>query len=268
MSQPIPDITPEALSKSLQTTAIGRALLILDSTESTNLFLEQIASTSPHGLVVVADHQSGGRGRNGHAWLSPPRRNLTFSILLKPEVSPGLVPQLSIVSALSMYATLLAIAPGLDVAVKWPNDVWIGGLKACGILCTMSCIGDKTEYAILGIGLNVNVTSEEIPAELQAHTSSLRIACGHLFDRSVILAAFLNAFEQDYHLWLQASSLTPFLQRWSQASLLDGHPITAEHGRNTLAGIARGITPDGQLRLETNGTTTLISAGEVARVRI
>ena len=268
MSQAIPDITPEALSSWLRTEAIGRALLTLESTESTNLLLEQLAPSSPHGLVVVADHQTGGRGRNGRAWLSPPQRNLTFSMLLKPEAPPSIVPQLSIVAALSMHAALAGLAPGLDAAVKWPNDVWIGGRKACGILCTMSCIGDKTEHAVLGIGLNVNVTQAELPAELQERTTSLRIALGGSFDRCGVLAAFLNTFEQDYALWMQAGSLSPFLPKWDQASLLDGHSITAEHGHETIIGIARGITPDGQLRLEANGAVTLIAAGDVARVRM
>ena len=109
-----------------------------------------------------------------------------------PEAPPSIVPQLSIVAALSMHAALAGLAPGLDAAVKWPNDVWIGGRKACGILCTMSCIGDKTEHAVLGIGLNVNVTQAELPAELQERTTSLRIALGRSFDRCGVLAAFLN----------------------------------------------------------------------------
>ena len=268
MSQPIPDITAEALASLLSTKAIGRSLLTLDSTESTNLTAAELAPVSPHGLVVVADHQTGGRGRNGHTWFSPPQRNLYFSILLKPPCTPAIVPQLSIVSALSMQSALLSLFPNLSITVKWPNDIWIDGRKVCGILCTMSAIGDATEYAVLGLGLNINTTLEELPPELHDTATSLRIASGHPCDRCRVLATFLNAFEQDYTQWLAAGSLRPFMQRWHQASLLDGHPVTAEHGHDTIAGTARGITPEGQLKLETNGTITLISAGDVARLRL
>ena len=268
MNEGIPDITAEALARLLSTKAIGRALLTLDSTESTNLTAAELAAVSPHGLVVVADHQTGGRGRNGRAWFSPPRRNLYFSILLKPPCPPSIVPQLSIVAALSMHSALLSLFPKLPIAVKWPNDIWIDGRKVCGILCTMSAIGDVTEYAVLGLGLNINTTLEELPPELHDTATSLRIASGHPCDRCRVLATFLNAFEQDYTLWLAAGSLEPFMQRWRQASLLDGHPVTAEHGHDTIAGTARGITPEGQLKLEANGTITLISAGDVARLRL
>ena len=268
MSQAIPDITAALLAGQLTTEAIGRSLLALDSTESTNLTAAELAPVSNHGLVVVADHQTGGRGRNGRAWFSPPQRNLYFSILLKPPCTPAIVPQLSIVAALSMHAALLSLLPKLPVAVKWPNDIWIDGRKACGILCTMSTIGGATEYAVLGLGLNINTTLEELPPELHDIATSLCIATGQPCDRCHVLATFLNTFEQDYTQWLAAGSLEPFMQRWNHASLLDGHPVTAEHGHDTIAGTARGITPEGQLQLETNGTITLISAGDVARLRI
>ncbi|MBR4676100.1 MAG: biotin--[Victivallales bacterium] len=268
MNQAIPDITADVLARQLTTKAIGRSLLTLDSTESTNLTAVELASTSLHGLVVVADHQTGGRGRNGRAWFSPPQRNLYFSILLKPPSPPAIVPQLSIVAALSMHTALLSLFPQLPVAVKWPNDIWIDGRKACGILCTMSAIGNTTEYAVLGLGLNINTTLDELPPELHGTATSLCIASGHPCDRCQVLATFLNTFEQDYTQWLAAASLAPFMPRWSQASLLDGHPVTAEHGHAIIAGTARGITPEGQLRLETNGTITLISAGDVARLRL
>ena len=268
MNQVIPDITSEFLSRWLSTKVIGRELLTLDSTESTNLTAAELAQVSSQGLVVVADHQTGGRGRNGRVWFSPPQRNLYFSILLKPPCSPALVPQLSIVAALSMNFALLSLFPQLHVAVKWPNDIWIDDRKVCGILCTMSAIGSTTEYTVLGLGLNVNTTLEELPSELHDTATSLRIGCGHSCNRCHVLAAFLNTFEQDYTQWLAAGSLEPFMQRWCQASLLDGHPVTAEHGHDAIAGTARGITPEGLLRLENNGTITLISAGDVARLRL
>ena len=167
-----------------------------------------------------------------------------------------------------MQSALLSLFPKLPITVKWPNDIWLEGRKLCGILCAMSAIGNATEYAVLGLGLNINTTQEELPPELHDTATSLRIASGEPCDRCRVLAAFLNTFEHDYTQWLAAGSLLSFMQRWRQASLLDGHPVTAEHGHDTITGTARGITSDGQLKLETNGTITLISAGDVARLRL
>ncbi|MBQ7651701.1 MAG: biotin--[Victivallales bacterium] len=252
----IPDINTTLLQPLLTTTFLGRTLLSEFELASTNITAAELAAAkAPEGLVVVADHQTAGRGRNGRSWLSPPNKNLYFSILLRPDCPPAAVPQLAILTALSIAKALRL--PG--IAVKWPNDVWMNGHKLCGILSAMSCMGDKTEYAIIGIGINVNM--REFPVEIQG--TSLALETSREFRRSEVLAAVLNTIETDYLLWLREQSLSPFMERWAECSMLDGHTITAEHGHDILNGTACGITPDGHLKLKCpDGVTRLIAAGD------
>jgi len=252
----IPDLTPSNLLPRIRTSFIGRTLLSEVELPSTNITAAELATANaPEGLVVVADHQTAGRGRNGRSWLSPPNKNLYFSILLRPDCPPASVPQLAIIAALS-------IAKALDmpnIAVKWPNDVWMNGRKLCGILSSMSCLANKTEYAVIGIGINVNM--RDFPAEIPG--TSLALETGRELSRAEVLASVLNVIEEDYILWCREQSLSPFMERWAKCSLLDGHTITAEHGRDILMGTASGITPEGLLILKCHdGATRLIAAGD------
>ena len=252
----IHDIDAATLAKSLRTSFVGRSLVAEFELESTNITARELAAAdAPEGLVVIADHQTGGMGRNGRKWLSPPEKNLYFSLVLRPDCAPAAVPQLAILSALSIAKALELT----DVAVKWPNDVWMNGRKLCGILSTMSCTAERTEYAVIGIGINVNML--EFPEDVPG--TSLALETGHLFNRADILARVLNAIEEDYLLWKQSASLEPFMGRWKKHSLLDGREISAEHGRDILYGTACGITDHGllKLRLE-DGSITLVAAGD------
>ncbi len=252
----IQDIDAGTLTPLLKTSFLGRSLLSEAELESTNATAAELAAkNAPEGLVVLADHQTAGRGRNGRSWFSPQGKNLYFSFVLRPSCPPCAVPQLAIISALS-------IAKALDtpvVSVKWPNDVWMNGRKLCGILSTMSCTSAKTEYAVIGIGINVNI--RDFPEGIQA--TSLALESGRDFSRAEVLAAVLNTIEEDYMLWRSHLSLEPFMERWRSLSMLDGKTITAEHGHETLVGTASGITADGLLKLTLpNGHTTLIAAGD------
>lgn len=252
----IPDISRNDLLKYLDTSFVGRSVvseLELQSTNDTATALAQ--SGVPNGLTVIADHQTSGRGRNGRTWQSPPGKNLYFSIVLRPACPVQATPQLAIVAALSITQAL-----GLEGRnVKWPNDIWLNGAKLCGILCSMSCTGNKVDYVVMGIGLNVNMTTfpEDIPG------TSLAIEFNHDFSRAKVLADVLNTLEKDYLLWCRHFTLLPFFERWKNHSMLDGKLISAEHGHDILTGIADGITPEGLLILKCqDGSTKLISAGD------
>ena len=252
----IPDINAMLLQPLLHTSFLGRTLISEFELTSTNITAAELGdANAPEGLVVVADHQTAGRGRNGRSWLSPPNKNLYFSILLRPACPPAAVPQLAILTALSISKAL----PLPDITIKWPNDVWMNGRKLCGILSAMSCMGDKTDYAVIGIGINVNM--RDFPDDIQG--TSLALETGREFHRSEVLASVLDSIEEDYLLWRQHQSLSPFMERWTKCSLLDGRTITAEHGRELLRGTACGITPEGLLKLKcTDGVTRLIAAGD------
>ena len=253
----------QSLRENLTTTSLGRSLVVAESLESTNLTVREMANQGiPHGLVVAADHQTGGLGRNGRVWQSPAGVNLYFSMLLRPACPPGIVPQVAILTALAERRALAQLLPQLDVQLKWPNDVWVRGRKLSGILCTMSCQGIRTDYAIVGVGLNVNALEADFAQDIRARATSLRRLTGQSFARGKVLAFLLNHFESLYGEWLNAASLSPFLEEWRQASVLEGKQVTVEQGNSPVSGVVDGITPDGQLILHNGTRTRLATAGD------
>jgi len=129
----------------------------LDRTESTNTYLSSIASTAPHGTVVVAREQTAGRGQRGNTWESEPGKNLTFSILLHPQwLEARRQFSISECVALSIANVLQRHVPNRSIEVKWPNDIYVGNKKLCGILIENVLSGNRIVHSIAGIGINVN----------------------------------------------------------------------------------------------------------------
>ena len=251
----------------LATRALGRHLLCLDRTESTNAVAKQrAAADAPHGLLVSADHQTKGRGRMQRVWHSPPGRNLYVSLLLRPAVPPARVPQLAIVVAVALRAALAEHLPDLPVRIKWPNDLWIGGRKVCGILCEMEAETGAVHHVVVGVGLNVNTASDELPGDLRETATSLRIAAGREVPRVPLLAAFLNHLEPMLDKWSDAEDLSPFLAAYEDGSLLHGREIRVEQLHGVLVGRAEGIGPRGELLLRTEAGLVGVYSGD-AHVR-
>ncbi len=247
----------------LATRALGRERLCLEACGSTNTVAkERAARGASHGLLVTADHQTQGRGRMQRAWHSPPGRNLYASLLLRPAVAPVRVPQLSILAGLALAEALAACAPDIPLRIKWPNDLWIGTRKVCGILCEMEAEMTAVHFVVIGVGLNVNGTEEEFPPELREVGTSLRAAGGREFSRVAILAAFLNRFEPLLDRWTEAEDLAPFLADYDRLALLTGRQVRIEQARGGLAGRVAGLSPLGELLLETPQGTVRVHSGD------
>jgi len=253
---------PAELAHFLHTDSLGRNVLARELLASTNVTAAQLAEAgAPDGLLVVADSQTGGQGRNGHSWFSPSGRNLYFSMLLRPKCRPCVAPQLAIVAALSLRKVACELCYGRNIRVKWPNDLLCEGAKLSGILCTMSCTGSDVDYAVLGIGVNVNTAADDFPEDVKA--TSLQLLCGAPLDRARVLAAFLNAFEADYHAWMKEENLASFIPRWKECSCLEGKYVEVEQGSRIVSGMVDGITDDGHLRLrDASGKIALAYAGD------
>lgn len=261
--------TAAAVTSLLTTRFLGRHYIYEQDVVSTNRSAMELAETGcPAGLIVVAETQSGGRGRMTRAWFSPPHRNLYFSFVLRPRIEPAMVPQLALLAALSLRRALLEQGPSWPIKTKWPNDLWVDGRKISGILCEMRCRDMKTSHVVVGIGVNVNVARDEFPPELRDIAGALCHWAGRALPRADILAAILNHVERDYERWLAAGGLAPFMDEWQEASLLDNSAIKVEQNGQIHQGIARGITPEGFLRLEqADGRVVNIHAGDVHIVR-
>ena len=256
--------SPDNVFPLLNTSLLGRQLIYEQSVPSTNRLLAELAEGgAQEGLVVVAERQPAGRGRQNRSWFSAPEQILTFSLLLRPALAAARIPEIALLTALSLHSALKTLFPDLLINLKWPNDLLFEGKKLCGILCESAITPAHGLQVVVGIGLNVNCPQQAFPPELQMRSTSLRIASGKEQDRSRILAEFLNQFEPCYQHWLQDRDLSAFLPAWQSADLLYGRNVTIDTPGGLVSGQAQGISPDGRLRLHLpDGRLTLVSCGD------
>lgn len=237
----------------LRTSRLGRPLTYLASLDSTNRRLLALAEQgAPEGTLIVAETQTGGRGRLSRSWFSPPGVNLYLSLLLRPAVPPLRVPSLALAVGLAVRRAVARLAPELEVQVKWPNDLFLGGRKLAGILCEMRSELDRVHYVVAGIGLNVNLLEAELPPELRGRATSLRIAAGHEWSRPELLATLLEELEPVYDQW-QRAGLAPFLPELERHAYLQGREVTVDFGAEQLRGRVAGLAASGALILELPG---------------
>jgi BirA family biotin operon repressor/biotin-[acetyl-CoA-carboxylase] ligase len=185
-------LAPEAVAPLLKG-GFGKLYRYEESCPSTQRLL---ASDDPEGAVAVADEQTEGRGRLGRSWKTPSGSSILVSILLRPHVEPARLPELSLVGGRAV-ATAIEAETGVVAAIKFPNDVLIGDRKVAGILAEAS-----DDRVVLGIGINVNQTADQLPTDAQTEPTSLRIETDQELDRAPLLAAVLTRLEEEYLRWL------------------------------------------------------------------
>ena len=172
---------------------LGREYRFVERTASTQRLLGE---HDPEGAVVVADEQTEGRGRLGRQWHAPAETSLLVSVLLRPDVEPARLPELSLVAGRACAEAIAEVA-GLETEVKFPNDVLVGGRKVAGILA------EATEgRVVLGIGVNVRQRAGELPADARTAATSLLLETGRELDRADLLVALLDRLERRYDEWL------------------------------------------------------------------
>lgn len=229
-------------------------LLVKETVESTNDEVGALARAgAAAGIVVIAGTQTAGRGRRGASWFSPPGESLAFSILVRPQEPKSLWPRLALAAGLAVAEALEQ--HGLDAGIKWPNDVWIGGKKAAGIL-----VEAGADFAIVGIGLNVNTV--EFPPEVAAIATSMRVESGMTFDRGEVLASIIRKFASRR---LQiGSGFTELLAGIRVRCTLTGKLVSLSTATGQRTGTVEGIADGGELLLLTDqGLERLIQADEV-----
>lgn len=241
---------------------LGRELEYRALADSTNTWASSLAQGgAPAGTVVVAEAQWKGRGREGRSWHSPAEVGLWCSLILRPE-SPS-VPSaaLGLVSALGVVEAAGMIC-GVEGGIKWPNDLLLRGRKWGGILVEASSRGERLDYAVVGIGLNVNQGESEFPADLAARATSLRMEAGSPVDRGELLAAVLARLERYYELFLR-EGLVPLAERIQVRDVLRTRRVRVRLGDRVVEGEARGMDDQGCLVLNTGRTEERLSTGTV-----
>lgn len=229
-------------------------LLVKDSVESTNDEVQSLARAGANdGLVVLANRQTAGRGRRGTAWFSPTGESLAFSILVRPSEPKALWPRLALAAGLAVAEAIERF--GVQAGIKWPNDVWIGGRKVAGIL-----VEAGPDFAVVGIGLNVNTTG--FPVGVADIATSLQIETGIPLPREDVLAAIIGKFA--IRRGQIGDDFADLIQALAARCVLTGKRISLTTAGGQLTGSMEGISPAGELLLRTaTGRERLIQADEV-----
>jgi BirA family biotin operon repressor/biotin-[acetyl-CoA-carboxylase] ligase len=177
---------------------IGRQIIVLEQTSSTNDAILQVATAnSNQGLVLFAEHQTAGRGQRGNRWESAAGKGLWFSILLRPKIQINDSGQLTI-WAIETISDVIRIEFSLEPAIKLPNDVQLSGRKVAGVLVEMRAQEKAPHLAVVGIGVNVNQSMEDFPPELQNRAISLGMALHRPVDRRQFAVAVLRNLDRTY----------------------------------------------------------------------
>ncbi|OGW82517.1 MAG: biotin--[acetyl-CoA-carboxylase] ligase [Omnitrophica bacterium RIFCSPHIGHO2_02_FULL_51_18] len=256
----IPDrMLPDELSAGIKTKFIGRQIISYEETRSTNDAVFHLGEEGlKEGVCVFAEHQTQGRGRLGRAWVSPKYKNILFSVLLRPDLSPAGVSKVTLMAAVSVVKTLRLLT-GRRFHIKWPNDVLFHEKKLCGILTEMSSEPDRVNFIVVGIGINVNAD----PGELVKGATSLKEITGTWQSRIEISQTLLETFESDY-LQLKKGEFEALAKKWEEFSSTSGKRVTATVLGRKIHGTAVGIDKEGALWIRTDsGLQEKILAGDV-----
>jgi len=239
-----------ALSDLLGSSRIGSRVVFLQETASTNATAFTMATEgAAEGTVIIAEHQTGGKGRLGRKWASPAGVNLYCSIILRPPIQPVAAPQLTFLSVIAVARAVEKLTP-LPTRIKWPNDLLINGRKIAGLLNEMSAETDKVNFVILGIGVNLNMSADQFPPELRHPASSLFLESGAKVDRTEFARVMLQELDSLYAVFLE-EGYAPARREWLERSRLAGAMVTVTDNGSVRTGRVSGIDDYGALLLDT-----------------
>lgn len=252
------ELSPASITDSLETNFIGRHVLYYPSVSSTmDIAKREAQSRAPEGTVVIADEQTLGRGRIKRAWLTPGGSSLAMSIILYP--SAAYLPYLIMVASLAVVRSI-NLTTGLKPQIKWPNDVLMNSKKICGILIENGLRGNAVDYAIIGIGVNVNFKTADFP-EISGLATSLSDELGRSVSRLSVVRCLLVEMEK---LYLRLKQENTVFQEWRESLVTLGKRVRVSSANFVHEGVAESVAPDGSLLLRLpDGRLTRIVADDV-----
>ncbi|MFD0365709.1 biotin--[acetyl-CoA-carboxylase] ligase [Nocardia sp. GCM10030253] len=235
---------------------------VLESTGSTNAdLIARAGESDADRSVLLAEAQEHGRGRHARTWVSPPRAQISMSVLVRlPGIGPSSLGWLPLLTGVAVVDALRSAA-GVAATLKWPNDVLIDGSKVAGILAEVVASG-SVPVVVIGIGLNVSLTEAELPVP---HATSLTLAGAADTDRTLLVRSLLTEFARRFTAWREADwATTDLIAAYRERCATLGAQVRAElPGGQTLTGIATDIDPTGRLLIGDQA----VSAGDVTHLR-
>ncbi len=254
----------EKIAAQLPTEIFGKNTVYFKQITSTNDYLKKILTDdTPEGTLILAEEQTAGRGRFDRTWIAPPRSSLLTSLLFRPDFLPPQHAQLLTMVCALAVADAIAEQTGITVNLKWPNDVVFDGKKLAGILTELGIVGERLDWVIVGMGLNVNIDFSALAPALAETATSLQLIAGRAVPRGGLLPAYLIQVEKRYQALRRGES--PFTEWRARLETL-GQSVQVNTPQGTLTGIAEDVSTGGALllRLE-DGRLEEILAGDVLR---
>ena len=262
----VPDVLSEPeISDARGATRIGSGIHILESTGSTNEDAWRRAQNgAEEGEVVIAETQTGGRGRKGRLWASPKGVNVYASVILRPQILPFQAPLITLLAAVAIVEVIRE-GYDLDAGIKWPNDVLLEGKKVAGILSEMSAEADQIHFLILGMGINLNMTPDMFPKDLLYPATSLYLVTGKKVQRSSFAGALLRKLDHWYDIFLMQGGKS-IRDAWLTACIHHGQALDIDTPAGRQKGWFAGLDDEGCLLLKNaDSEIKRIHAGDVIR---
>ncbi|MDR6224459.1 biotin--[acetyl-CoA-carboxylase] ligase [Desmospora profundinema] len=255
-------VAPEEIKPELHTRRFGKEIRYWRQVASTQpLAHEWAREGAAEGSLVITEEQTQGRGRLGRIWHSPPYSGIWMSLVLRPAIPLTQAPQLTLMASVAVTRALRRVT-GLDIRIKWPNDLLIDGKKICGILTELRGEQDQVQYVVLGMGINVNVTPDFWPEELKGKGTSLAIAGGRTYRRVELITAILKELEGIYEGFL-THGFEPIRILWEEYAAMLGTTIRAHTPHGEVTGEAIGLDPTGALILRQGDTKIPIFSSDI-----
>ncbi|MDO3679135.1 biotin--[acetyl-CoA-carboxylase] ligase [Paenibacillus ehimensis] len=239
------------LQLKLETERFGRFVKYYGQVESTQIVAAHcVEEGAEEGTLILAEQQTAGKGRMGRTWHSPVGKGIWMSLILKPVWIPLLfTPQLTLLVAVALCRAIRSTT-GVEAGIKWPNDLLVGGKKVAGILLESSAEDERLQHIIAGVGISVNLQSDDFPPELRDAATSLAIEAGRQVDRIEVLSRFLLEWEQLYELY-RREGFAPIKLLWEALTVSLHRNIRCRTPQGEFEGFAEGIDEHGALQLRT-----------------
>ena len=254
---------PAEITHGLNTKLLGKRIHYFDTLPSTMDTASQLGlEGAAEGSIVLAEAQSRGRGRFSREWLSPKYKGIYFSLILRPKITPGSTPILTLLTAVSICEAIKEVC-GVDVRIKWPNDLLAHGKKLAGILTEINAEMDLTHFVVIGVGLNVNNDKKTLPVG----ATSLKEQKKEDISRSILLQEVLRRIEANY-LLLQQKHASLILEKWRSLNITVGRRVRVTFGKGHIEGEAVDIDSDGALLIRNDsGLAERVTAGDIVHCR-
>jgi BirA family biotin operon repressor/biotin-[acetyl-CoA-carboxylase] ligase len=264
-----PELSIEEIREGLssQNVKIGSEIFFYPAIASTNTAAAELAAKGQReGAVIIADSQTEGRGRRGRLWVSPAGKNLYLSIIMRPDLPPRDAAMLTFMSSVACASAIQRLS-SVAISIKWPNDLMVADKKLGGILTEMKTNADSIDYAVIGIGININLLTADMPDIIRETATSVMIQTGRPQSRTQYALEIIKSLDYWYSILLQSGKV-PVIEAWQSLSSTLGRTVTATTGEVTLTGLAEGIDNEGLLILRLADSSVMkINAGDITILR-